>query len=43
MKKIVSKKFGMFMGAALSIIALTVVNTASWVLLHSEELPEELQ
>ncbi|WP_080658643.1 cyclic lactone autoinducer peptide [Paenibacillus polymyxa] len=37
------KKIMMLTGSILSLLAVTVVSTASWTLIHSEEVPSELK
>jgi len=36
-------KTALLMGSFLTVIALSVTNTASWLILHGEEVPEELK
>ena len=38
-----SKKIAMILGTIFSAIAVTVVSTASWTLVHGEEVPSELK
>lgn len=38
-----SKKIVMLLGTIFSAIAVTVVSTASWTLIHGEEVPNELK
>lgn len=37
------KKIVVALGAVFSAIAVTVVSTASWTLIHGEEVPNELK